>query len=142
MSILSMVAGLFTPAANAIDKLVTSDAERLTLRNELAKIEAQVTTKVMELDAEIIKSQAKLAEAAAQVAVAEAKSESAFVRLYKPVIISAMFGLIALNSFGFLKEPLPDIFVQVFGAAFGIVSLSPLASKTIGPMISRFGGKK
>lgn len=142
MSIITALAGLFTPAANAIDKLVTSDAERMLLRNELAKIESQVTTKLIELDAEIIKSQAKLAEAAASIAAAEAKSESAFVRLYKPVIISCMFVLIALNAFGFLREPLPEIFIQVFGAAFGIVTLSPIASKTIGPMISKFGGKK
>lgn len=128
-SILSFIGGLFTPAATAIDKLVTSDAERLELRNVLEKIRADVTIKMLEYDTKVLELQGKIIESASNIAIAETKSESTFTRLYRPIIITAMFVMISLNAFGYLKNELPEIFIQVFGGAFGVLTLAPSIAK-------------
>ena len=108
MNILSWIGDLFTPALGAVDKLITSDAERLELSNKLAQIKADITIKMIEYDSKVLDLQAKLIEATSQVAIAETKSESAFTRLYRPIIISCMFLMICLNYFGLLKIELPE----------------------------------
>ena len=129
MGILSWIGELFTPAVTAIDGLVTSDEERLELRNKLEQIKADVTIKMLEYDTKILELQGKLMETVAKQAEAEAKSESAFTRMYRPVIITCMFVLIALQAFGLLKVQLPDLFIQIFGTAFGVITLAPSIAK-------------
>ena len=123
MSLLGFIGDIFKPAATVIDKLHTSEAERLELRNMLAKIEASVML-------EQLKLQGQLAEANAKVAAAEVSSESWFVRHYRPLIITSMFAMIMLESFGVLKTELPEIFWQIFAAAFGVMSVGPSVLKT------------
>jgi len=123
MSFFSFIGDIFKPAATLVDNLHTSDAEKLQLRNALAKIEADVLVKQMEL-------QSQLAQANAQIAVAEAGSDSWFTRNYRPIIITSMFVMIMLESFGVLKTELPEIFWQIFAAAFGVMSVGPSVLKT------------
>lgn len=122
MGLFSFIAGIFSPAAKLIDNLHTSDAEKMQLRNALAKIEADVTIKHMEL-------QSQLTQAMAKVAAAEATSESWFTRNYRPMIITSMFVLIMLESFGVLKTELPEVFWQIFAASFGVMSVGPSIAK-------------
>ena len=123
MGLLSFIGDIFKPAADLVDNIHTSEEEKLKLRNILAQIEADVTLKHMEL-------QAKLTEATANVAVAEASSESWFTRNYRPFIITSMFVMIMLESFGVLETELPEIFWQIFAAAFGVMSVGPSILKT------------
>ena len=129
MSIFSFITDIFKPASDIIDELHTSDEEKMKLQNEMAKIQAGTQEQGMKLEGQIAQLQAKLAEEAAKVAVAESKSDSVFTRTYRPAILSGMFILIALNSFGILTHPVPDIFISVFGAAFGVVGLGRTAEK-------------
>ena len=123
MGLLSFIGDIFKPAADLVDNIHTSEEEKLKLRNILAQIEADVTLKHMEL-------QAKLTEATANVAVAEASSESWFTRNYRPFIITSMFVMIMLESFGVLETELPEIFWNIFAAAFGVMSVGPSILKT------------
>lgn len=125
MGILSFIGDLFKPAAKLVDDVHTSDEERLKLRNELAKIESEITLKYMDLQGKLAEIQAQLAEAQAKVAIAETTSESWFVRHYRPIIITSMFAMIVCESFGFLKTDLPEVFWQIFAAAFGVMSVAP-----------------
>ena len=125
MGLLDLISGIFKPAADLVDNIHTSTEEKLAMRNALAKIEADVTVKTLELQGQLAELQGKLAEATAKTAVAEASSESWFVRNYRPMIITSMFILIMCQSFGLLKTDLPDIFWQIFAAAFGVMSVAP-----------------
>lgn len=129
MGIFDWIASIFQPVATLVDEVHTSDEERGKLRNELAKIEQATQKQVLEYHAKIAELQQKLAEEASKVAVAESKSDSAFTRMYRPIILTGMFILITLNSFGLLTHPIPDIFLSVFGAAFGVVGLGRTAEK-------------
>lgn len=130
MSILDWISGLFEPVAKVVDNVHTSEEEKLELRNALAEIESKVTIKKVELDKEVAHLTAKLAESASKVAVAESQSDNLFTKTYRPAIVTGMFIMISLNSFGLLQIPLPDIFIQVFGASFGIVAIGRDVYKT------------
>lgn len=129
MSLLSFIGGIFKPAADLVDNIHTSSEEKLELRNTLAKIEADVTVKTLELEGKVLELQGKLTEAASKQAVAEATSESWLVRNYRAMIITSMFVLIMCQSFGLLKMELPEVFWQIFAAAFGVMSVAPSIAK-------------
>lgn len=128
MGLFSFIGDLFKPAADLVDNLHTSTEEKLQLRNALAKIEADVMMKQLEL-------QGQLSKAVAEVAAAEAGSESWFTRNYRPIIISSMFLMIVGESFGLLKTDLPEIFWNIFGATFGVMSVAPSIAKTGNAML-------
>lgn len=123
------VSGIFSPAADLIDEVHTSDEERMKLRNALAEIEHETQQKMIEYETTVAELQAKLMETSSKVAIAESKSDSAFTRLYRPLIITGMFILFCLNSFGILTVALPDMFIQVFGAAFGVLTVGRSVEK-------------
>lgn len=129
MGLLSFISGIFKPAADLIDNVHTSTEEKLQLRNALAKIEADVTVKSMELEGKVLELQGKLTESVAKQAVAEATSESWLVRNYRAIIICSMFVLIMCQSFGLLKMELPEVFWQIFAASFGVMSVAPSIAK-------------
>lgn len=130
MGLLSFIGDIFKPAADLVDNVHTSQEEKLELRNALAKIESDITVKTLELETKVLELQGKLAEAAAKTAVAEATSESWFVRNYRAMIITSMFVLIIFQSFGLLKTDLPEIFWTIFAASFGVMSVAPSIAKS------------
>jgi hypothetical protein len=50
--------------------------------------------------------------------------------------------MISLNAFGYLKNELPDIFIQVFGAAFGVLTLAPSLAKGSQALMDKITTKK
>lgn len=137
MSLLSWISDIFKPAADLIDNVHTSEEEKLSLRKEFEKIQATTTKQLVELDMKAMDLQAKLSESSASIAIAESQSDSWFTRTYRPAILTGMFILICLNSFGLLKNPIPPIFLSVFGAAFGVVGVGRTVEK-----VGRFKSSK
>ena len=141
MSILSFISGLFNPVSKIIDKIPT-DEGKMALNNELAKIQAEVQSKMIEYDTKILELQGELFKSAATLAAVEANSESWFVRHYKPVIVLGLFILICLDTFGITTFRLPEVFITVFSTAFGVVNLLPAVGKFGGAIVDKVGGKK
>lgn len=142
MGLLSLIAGIFKPAADLIDNVHTSSEEKLKLRNALAQIESDMTIKTLELEGKVLELQGKLAESAAATAVAEASSESWLVRNYRAMIITSMFVLIICQSFGLLKMDLPEVFWQIFAAAFGVMSVAPKLGGVVKTIVDAVVKKK
>ena len=116
MNILSWISGIFSPAANLIDELVTSDEERLKLHNELANIKAQVHAKTTDL------------------MIAEAKSDHWIVASWRPLCALSLFVLILLDGFKVVDAPdqvynLAELFLGVYS---GGRSLEKIVSKVKG----------
>lgn len=114
MGVLDFISGIFKPLSDTVDELHTSDEERGKLKNALTSLQNTVILKQMEL-------QSKLSEMAAKVATAEATSDNLFTKTYRPGLLCGMFVLICLDSFGYTNKPVPDVFYQAFGMAFGVV---------------------
>lgn len=97
MGLLSTVKDIFKPAAELIDNVHTSSEEKLTLRNELSKIEAQATMKILELQGELVSAQASII-------VAEAKSDSYLARNWRPISSLVLLIIVIVGSFGGLMS--------------------------------------
>ena len=93
--IFSFISSIIGPIGKILDDVITSDEERLTLRNELAKIEAGVTVKAIELDKKIVGDQTKIQ-------VAELKQESWFVKAARPF---ATWALVSIILFTYVAAP-------------------------------------
>jgi hypothetical protein len=115
MNIFAFISGIFAPAAKMVDDLNTSEEEKLTLRNELASIEAGVTSKAIELE----KAQS---EAKASVMVAEAGSEGFITRSWRPIIMLGLFVLVILDHFkiGSMSSMNPELF-EIF--KYGVIGI-------------------
>jgi len=108
LEIFSFVKEIFTPAADLIDNLHTSDEEKDTLRNELAKIEQGTTLKVIEYEG-------KLLEARSSIIMAETKSDAWLVKNWRPMTMLTFTGIVVSYWFGYQPtnmspETLSDVF--------------------------------
>lgn len=141
MGILNFIMGLFTPVTKIIEKIPT-EADRMKLMNELAEIQSQVQLKAIEYENQVLNLQATLATAQADIVKSEAASESWFTRNYRPMIIFGLFVMIVLDAFGLTTHKLPELFIQVFGSAFGVMTVAPTIGKVGSAVMDKFGGKK
>lgn len=112
MGLFSWISSIFAPAAELVDNLHTSTEEKLTLRNELAKMQTEVNTKLIALEQEKVKAQA-------QVQVAESSSKYFLTANWRPICSIVIVGIIMGDSFGWLKAG-PQIYdlAKVFLGAY------------------------
>lgn len=111
MPILSMLASLFAPAAKLIDNLHTSEAEKLQLTNELAKIQLEVhktTTSLM---------------------TAEAQSPHMLTAIWRPLCSLGLVAAILMDGhFGFNANEqvysLANIFLGVYRGSRGLEKIA------------------
>lgn len=89
LEIFSFVKEIFSPAAKLIDDIHTSDEEKDTLRNELAKIEQAITLKTIDYEG-------KLLDIKSKIIMAETQSDSFLAKNWRPMIMLT-FGLIVIS---------------------------------------------
>lgn len=90
-SILTLISGIFKPAADLIDNLHTSEEEKMQAKATLMALENQVTSQVLDIQkAEV--------EASRDIIVAEAQGESWLQRNWRPVLMM-LFGVIIANNY-------------------------------------------
>lgn len=108
MGLLSFIGEIFTPAVKLIDNLHTSDQEKLTLRNELSKMQFEFQSKLLEYET-------KLMEAKSSVIVAEAKSGHAITATWRPITMLCFTGIIVARWFGLTDGAIsPELEAQLF----------------------------
>ena len=121
MGLFSFLGDIFGPISTTIDDLHTSEEERgqieiekSKLKNQLAEVEARVTTKVVEL-------QTKAMEANAKMAVAEQQHGNWLSKSWRPIASLAMTGLlVGMGMDLILYKPL---MVQIAGGFLGIYGI-------------------
>ena len=124
MSILSWISDLFTPAANLIDDLHTSDEEKMKLQNELARIQENANSKILAYES-------KLVDARMKVQVAEAGSSHTITAIWRPLSSLLFVIVITLASFGLIPTPdvnFYDLAKILLGGYVGGRSLEKVAS--------------
>ena len=102
---LSIIRELFTPAAELIDSLHTSDEEKLEAKRRM--IDAQTA-----ISLELLGYEARLMESKHDVIMSEAQGASALQRNWRPITMLTFLTLVVLDSFGLLLTPLaPEAWV-------------------------------
>jgi len=127
MSILSFISGIFKPAADIVDELHTSDEElgnieikKSELRNKLAEIEAKVSTRLLELQSQVI-------EANSKVAIAEQQHGNTLSKSWRPITSIGMLLLLFCMALDFIQYR--ELIVQIAGGFLGIYGIGRSVEK-------------
>jgi len=93
---LDILDGIIQRIGEAIDRNVTTDAERLELMNELNRMQLELSSKVLEANLELQKQRASLIKA-------EAEGGSWLQRNWRPITALTFLVLIVLHHLGLLQ---------------------------------------
>lgn len=115
MQILNILKSVVEPIGKTIDSLVTSDEERLILRNKLVEIETNATFKLLDFQREIVQAQSNII-------TAEAQGESWLQRNWRPITMLTLLALVVSYFIGLAPQYLIDNPTQVDNL-FGIVKI-------------------
>ena len=96
-----LIAGVFKPAADLIDKLHTSDAERLAAKGHLMDVQAAAMQRAFDYERSLLESKAKIVHA-------EASSEHWLTANWRPITMLTFLALAVGDSLGLLSTPLRD----------------------------------
>ena len=92
---------IFEPATKLINDLHTSEEERLAVKNELFRMQAELSAKVLAYETDLLKSKAAIIQA-------EAQGASWLQRTWRPITMLTFLGLVVADSFGLLAFRLAD----------------------------------
>ena len=95
MGIFDFLGSVIKPITDLIDNLTTTDEEKISLKNELVKIQNNMAEKVLEYQGKLLDSQTRLIEA-------EAKGQSWLQRNWRPITMITFLFLVCMDSFGVL----------------------------------------
>jgi hypothetical protein len=84
-----------------VDQLMTSDEERLTLRNEIERVRIDFAKQILDAEMEVMRKRTELI-------AAEAKGESWIQRNWRPVTALTFLVLIVLHHLGALSIAITD----------------------------------
>lgn len=102
MNLLSLLPSIFKPATELVDKMHTSDAEKMELKNALFVSQAELTAKVLDYEKAVLKAQS-------DIVIAEAKGESWLQRSWRPITMLTLASLVVAHWLGYtapgLSEP-------------------------------------
>jgi hypothetical protein len=110
MNLFNIVSDVVKPITGLIDKIHTSDEEKLELQKNIKKIEAELSFKLLDYQKELIQAQSKII-------TAEAQGESWLQRNWRPLVMLTLVGLVVSYFFGLAPEYLinnPDIVEELF----------------------------
>jgi hypothetical protein len=110
MNLFNIVSDVIKPITGLIDKVHTSDEEKLELQKDIKKIEAELSFKLLDYQKELIQAQSKII-------TAEAQGESWLQRNWRPLVMLTLVGLVVSYFFGLAPEYLinnPDIVEELF----------------------------
>lgn len=92
---LSLLSSVVAPVTKLIDKLHTSDEERLTIKAELFNMQTQLAFRVLEYESQLLSSKSDIIKA-------EAMGASWIQRSWRPITMLTFLGLVVMDAFGWL----------------------------------------
>ena len=101
LGVTDLIAGIFKPAAELVDKLHTSDDERLKAKGHLLDVQASAMQRVFDYETSRIEGQQKIV-------AAEAQSEHFIVAAWRPITMLTFLALAVGDTVGLFATPLRD----------------------------------
>lgn len=98
---MSLISGMFAPAAALIDNLHTSEEERLEIKLKMFEIQMNAAMQAQEYEAALL-------EAKANIITAEAQGASWLQRSWRPITMLTFLALVVCDSFGLLEFRLAE----------------------------------
>jgi len=146
VGVVGLVKEIFAPAMKTIDELHTSEEERLLIKAKVEKIQADVTTKLVEYGSKVVELQSKLVEAQSKVLTADASGQSWLQRNWRPMIMLEFGFLLFWNHFlaevvGVTPSSMPAEMMRLLeiglGGYIGVRSLEKVVPAIAGLIVNR-----
>ncbi len=128
MGLMDFIGGIFKPAADLIDNVHTSTEEKLSMQNALEKIRNEMTSKVLDLDAQLLASKTAII-------TSEANGQGILQRNWRPVTMLTFLFLVVCDSFGVLAFRLADEAWTLLQLGLGGYVIGRSAEKITKPII-------
>jgi len=135
MGILSFIGELIKPVTDLIDNLSTSDEEKLTLTNELVKIQNEFSGKALDYESQLMQAQAK-------VITTEATGHSWIQRNWRPITMLTFLILVVCDSFGLLVFRLAPEAWTLLQVGLGGYVVGRSAEKIVPKVVEALKNKK
>lgn len=97
----SLISGVVQPVTNLIDKLHTSEEEKLQARAALVGLQVQLTEKMLDYEA-------RLLEAQSSVIKAEATGRGVLQRNWRPITMLTFLALVVADTLGYTEFRLSE----------------------------------
>lgn len=123
-NILSFLGSIFKPVVDLIDDLHTSDEEKMQVKKEMARIENEFASRVLEYES-------KLMDSRATIVGKEISGHSWMQRNWRPITMLTFLVLVVLNSFGVLAVDLADEFWALLKIGLGGYVIGRSAEKIV-----------
>lgn len=124
---------IFDSIGEAIDRNVTTDAERLELRLQAERLRIQLAEQVLSAEIEMMSKRASIIES-------EAKGESWLQRSWRPITALTFLCLIVLHHLGFLDIAITDqmwdllqVMIGGYVISRGIEKAAPAVARAASP---------
>lgn len=101
MNPLSIISDVLKPAMDGLDKLFTSDEERLKAKNVLVELQNDIATELIGYERELLKAKSEIIKA-------EANGQSWLQRSWRPITMITFLVLVVCDAFGLLAFRLSD----------------------------------
>ena len=134
MKVLEVVAGMFKPFADLVDNVHTSTEEKLTLQNQFQVIQNAITSKLLDLQSQLLSSKT-------QIITAEANGESKLQRNWRPITMLTFLFLVVCDSFGLLAFRLADEAWVLLQIGLGGYVVGRSVEKVTKPLIDAYKAK-
>ena len=131
--VLNLISSLFKPAVELIDKLHTSDEERIDAKTRMLTAQTDVTMKILDYEAQ-------LTQMKSSIVLAEAQGDSVLQRNWRPITMLTFLCLVVAESMGWLHQPLHNEMWTLLQIGLGGYVVGRSAEK-IAPVLKAFGGK-
>jgi hypothetical protein len=99
MGVLDFLSGIFNPIRDIVTNLHTSDAEKMTLHNQMIQLQNQMAERMIDYETKLMSAQADIIKA-------EAQGASWIQRNWRPLTMLTFLVLVVCDSFGWLHAPL------------------------------------
>lgn len=111
ISLTTLIAEVFTPAMDLIDKLHTSDDERLAAKSRMLELQIRAAAQAQEYDKQLLDSRTRIIEAEAR--------GGWLAHSWRPISMLVLLALVVADSFGWLAFRLSEDAWTLFQIGFG-----------------------
>lgn len=134
MNLLKLIGSIFKPAMEGLDALNTTEHEKL--QQKAAMLETYVTAidSGIRYEQEALKAKAKIIET-------EAASGHWITSTWRPITMLCLLGLVILDSFGWLANPLSSEAWTLLQIGIGGYVVGRSVEKTATPIIKALKGR-
>jgi len=123
MGVFEFVSGIFKPAVDLVDKLHTSEKERLELENKKLEIKQQMQDIQAKVTTAMVEYQTKLDQLQSDIIKAEASSSSWLARNWRPITMLIFVALIVGRYLGWIEPSTDAAFAGAEKQIFNLIQI-------------------